>query len=88
MHRPAFGKVARDAAIYPFQLCKAILEGLRKELIWSGRMSASLNIVAPVGQTPGEEPLEVVEELSQILASLQNHTGMSDTVDSSTGQIL
>ena len=85
LHRPAFGKVAQQAAIYPFQLCKAILVGLRKELIRSGRMSASLNLLAPVRLLPGDEPLEVADELCQILASLQSHSGMPDAVDSSTG---
>ena len=46
-HVPASGRVAREAAIYPFQLCKAILEGLREEMISRGRMLANLNIFAP-----------------------------------------
>lgn len=69
-HRPAFGKVAKQAAIYPFQLCRAILEGLKTELVRSGRMLGSLNILGPLGSTLDEEPLTVVEELDQILASL------------------
>ena len=46
-HVPASGKIAREAAIYPFQLCKAILEGLRKEMIERGRMLSNLNVWAP-----------------------------------------
>ena len=87
-HRPAFGKVQHQAAIYSFQLCKAILKGLRMELTKSGRMLGSLSILAPMGPTLGEERLEVAEELNQILASLQSHSEMADAVDSSTGQIL
>ena len=30
--------VARRAAIFPFRLCRAILEGCRKQLIWHGIM--------------------------------------------------
>ena len=46
-HIPASGRIARDAAIYQFQLCRATLEGLREEMISRGRMSANLNIFAP-----------------------------------------
>jgi len=39
-HRHATGKVARDAAIYPFLLCKAILLGLCKQLRGDGHLTA------------------------------------------------
>ena len=39
-HRHALGKVARDAAIYPFLLCKAILVGLCKQLREDGHLTA------------------------------------------------
>ena len=39
-HRHALGKVARDAAVYPFLLCKAILMGLCKQLRQDGHLTA------------------------------------------------
>ena len=39
-HRHATGKVARDAAIYPFLLCKAILVGFCKQLREDGHLTA------------------------------------------------
>ena len=48
-HRPSFGQVAKNAAIYPFNLCRAILEGLRNELVEKGRALSSLNVMAPNG---------------------------------------
>jgi hypothetical protein len=39
-HRHATGKVARDAAVYPFLLCKAILVGLCKQLREDGHLTA------------------------------------------------
>ena len=47
-HIPASGRIAREAAIYLFQLCRAILEGLREEMIARGRLIANLNVFAPV----------------------------------------
>ena len=35
------GKVARDAAVYPFKLCKAILSGLKNQLVSDGRLEKS-----------------------------------------------
>ena len=39
-HRHALGKVVREAAIYPFLLCKAILVGLCKQLREDGHLTA------------------------------------------------
>ena len=39
-HRHATGKVARDAAVYPFLLCKAILLGRCKQLREDGHLTA------------------------------------------------
>ena len=39
-HRHALGKVAREAAIYPFLLCKAMLVGLCKQLREDGHLTA------------------------------------------------
>ena len=51
-HAPCSGKVARDAAVYPFQLCKAILSGLKNQLVLDGRLERSpcgiLNIFTPM----------------------------------------
>ena len=37
-HATASGRVAREAAIYPFKLCRAILEGCRNQLRKDGRI--------------------------------------------------
>ena len=31
-HATAFGRVAREAAVYPFKLCEAIMKGMRNQL--------------------------------------------------------
>ena len=41
-HETASGRVAREAAIYPFKLCRAILEGCRNQLLKDGRLSHGL----------------------------------------------
>ena len=51
-HVLASGRMARDAAIYPFQLCKATLQGLRDELAERGHYSKSLGVMAPLGYGP------------------------------------
>ena len=38
-HGTTTGRAARDAAVYPFQLCKAILVGLHKQLKAEGRLT-------------------------------------------------
>ena len=88
LHRPTFGKVARDAAINIFQFWKAILIGLRKQLTQNGRMFASVNIMEPRKHNMEEELVEGVDNLCWILASLQQHLGLQDLVDFFTGQIL
>ena len=37
-HREASGRVCRESAIYPFELCKAILMGCRRQLVMDGRL--------------------------------------------------
>ena len=89
-HVLASGRIARDAAIYPFQLCKAILEGLRDELVEQGRYSKPLALWAPSGLVylgPVEE--DALERmLVESLLKLQKHDGLPDIVDSASGQVL
>ena len=88
-HVLASGKIARDAAIYPFQLCKAILEGLRKELTKHGRYSKPLALWAPSGFHLGTVEEEAAERmLVESLLKLQKHDGLPDVVDSASGQVL
>ena len=37
-HATASGRVAREAAVYPFKLCEAILKGMRNQLRIQGRL--------------------------------------------------
>ena len=88
-HMLASGKIAREAAIYPFQLCRAILEGLRDELAERGRYFKTLSIMAPSGcdlGTTGDETTERM--LVENLLKLQKHEGLLDMVNSVSGQIL
>jgi len=39
-HATASGRVAREAAIYPFKLCRAILEGCKNQLLKDGKLLA------------------------------------------------
>ena len=41
-HQTCGGRTARDAAIYPFQLCKAILQGFRNQLRKDGVMEVNV----------------------------------------------
>ena len=85
----ASGKIVLDAAIYPFQLCKAILEGLRDELAEWGHYSKSLGVMAPSGYGLGATNDEATSYmLLESLLKLQKHEGLPDTVDSVSGQIL
>ena len=42
-HAAASGRVAREAAVYPFRLCRAILVGLRKHLIQQGKIAPGIH---------------------------------------------
>ena len=42
-HAAASGRVAREAAVYPFRLCRAIFVGLRKHLIQQGKIAPGIH---------------------------------------------
>ena len=46
-HTPCHGRVATAAAIYPFRLCKAILQGLVEEMKNKDRWDAGARLVMP-----------------------------------------
>ena len=50
-HRPCYGEVAKAAAIYPFKMCRAILEGLVEEMKQRGRVHGAANLVLPAPHT-------------------------------------
>ena len=63
-HQQCSGRTAREAAIYPFAMCRAILEGLRQYLTNQGRRRDGINAVLPpdafeaaASGTVGEEAL-------------------------------
>ena len=46
-HKPCYGSVAKEAAIYPFKMCRAILEGLVKEMESKSRLYSAAGVVLP-----------------------------------------
>ena len=70
-------------------MCKAILEGLRDELVERGYYFKSLGVMAPLGHGLGATDEDSVGcMLVEALLKLQKNEGMPDTVDSVSGQIL
>ena len=65
-HKIASGMVAANAAVFPFKLCKAILQGFRSQLVKDGRL-----VVGIVGMQRPEETWEA-ERLSQICTKALN----------------
>ena len=41
-HATAAGRIAREAAVYPFRLCRAILQGCRNQLLKDGTLKAGM----------------------------------------------
>ena len=86
-HRLCSGRVARDAAIYPFAMCRAILEGLRKHLDNRGRVQHGVNSVLPIGSLALSDISGYEDCVDALLASLREK-GPGDFVDATTGQVL
>ena len=59
-HAVASGKIAREAAVYPFRLCRAILKGCQKQLRLDGRIGQGSHGV----QAQYDEDLQAVEILA------------------------
>ena len=70
-HTPCHGKVATAAAIYPFQLCRAILEGLAEEMKIRKRWNHSANLVMPDGHGEEEEELHDRAALENVMVASQ-----------------
>ena len=56
-HRMVEGKLARLAAIYPFELCRALLTGCRNQLRADGKLSAGLHGIQCPEEDMGDEAL-------------------------------
>ena len=81
-HAVCSGRTAREAAIYPFEMCSAILKGLRRHLDRQGRILPGVHGVLPrVDNTSMDE-----SNTSELLAMLGTVTG--DIYDATTGQLL
>ena len=90
-HTPCYGKVAASAAIYPFRLCRAILQGFVKEMKERSRWDAHAKLVLPASHT--EEKLATIEEevpevCSRVAVLLTQKVGKLVITDASAGQIL
>ena len=62
----ASGRVAREAAVYPFEVCKAILEGCLQQLQKDGRTSEHLHGIQEIWE-PEDLLCSEVDEQCQIL---------------------
>ena len=76
-HIVCSGRTARQAAKYPFEMCEAILRGLRDHVNGQGRLQPSLNAVLPraEAETCFEDP---------VLLAISD----GDVYDATTGQVL
>ena len=96
-HGVASGRAAREAAVYPFRLCRAILTGFRSQMIRDGRLPRGTYGI----QALFDEDLdvyrdaitgEVLEGEERVAAanvfSLDSRTGTTRYTDSVTGQPL
>ena len=64
-HTPCYGKTAASAAIYPFKLCRAILEGFVKEMQERARWDAHAKLVLPASHAVETSP-SIEEELPEV----------------------
>ena len=88
-HAICSGKTAKEAAVYPFKMCRAILQGLRQHLQKTGRTRDGLNAILPCCETD----LDLVEgqerESSWVLSAVAGEaTHHGDFYDTVTGQML
>ena len=61
-HRVAEGRVCKESAVYPFQLCKAILMGCRRQLVIDGRLTIGIcGIQRPEEEMTYEQLCKVIE---------------------------
>ena len=92
-HAPCYGKGAASAAIYPFKLCRAILNGFVKEMKAKGRRPAA-KLVMPASHQERTESECVIDEdafpevCGIIVVMLIKKAGGKVLVDAATGQIL
>jgi len=84
-HTTCSGKTAKEVAIYPFQLCEAILRGLRQHLDKCDRVKASINVILLEGAK--DESHE--QECALILALIKCNPGcIYDATIGQMGQML
>ena len=61
-NRVAEGRVCKESAIYPFQLCKAILMGCRRQLVTDGRLTIGIaGIQRPEEEMTYDQLCKVIE---------------------------
>ena len=89
VHVAAQGSVTRGTAIYPFSVCKAILQGFRNQMVADGRLTLGV-----VGLQRPEETMEMkdLEKLCakslNLVIELNKAEGQENFVDAITGQPL
>ena len=80
-HQQCSGRTAKEAAIYPFAMCQAILEGLRRYLDTRGRRRDGINAILPASAATGAACGACEEALSIVLRKDNNR---GDVLDATT----
>ena len=99
-HATCMGATAKAAAIYPFDLCKAILVGLREQLKSDGLMSDNVVGMHPVNAIQAEDKTIVATDVEMLLMEFEVDPVLAMTAkgekfqsekvyrDAMTGQVL
>ena len=102
-HATASGRTAREAAVYPFKLCRAILEGCRNQLLRDGKLTSGIHGYQALFEEDNVRSLqpsfvycdavtgEVLDEVESKVAEnvfSVSDPGKTQYKDSATGQLL
>ncbi len=89
MHTAVEGSVTRSTAIYPFALCKAILQGFRNQLVADGRLVLGVVGVQRPEETLKDRELErMCTRALNLIIELNEAHGEEEFKDAITGQRL
>ena len=86
-HVAASGKVAREAAVYPFRLCRAILRGCVSQLRADKRLQSDQHGIQCLWEEPAETVLAKLDQEAEIM-SVSGPAAGGSFKDSVTGQQL
>ena len=88
-HRPCYGAVAKAAAVYPFKLCRAILEGLVKEMKEADRWDERASLVLPQGHCEQDaDKTQLMDTFNRAVCSIMQGEKGGMFHDATTGGVL